>query len=65
MVETNFVSLRSVKDRIALNMINRAEQEGLISPGKTTLVRRCAYSCLSNKCCQLRPCARATSCLGL
>ena len=29
----------SVKDRIALNMINRAEQEGLISPGKTTLVR--------------------------
>lgn len=30
----------SVKDRIALNMILKAEEAGLISPDKTTLVRR-------------------------
>lgn len=30
--------LCSVKDRIALNMITRAEQAGRISPGTTTLV---------------------------
>ena len=29
----------SVKDRIALNMITKAEEAGLISPDKTTLVR--------------------------
>jgi cysteine synthase len=29
-----------VKDRIAYAMIERAEQDGLISPGKTTLVSR-------------------------
>jgi cysteine synthase A len=28
----------SVKDRIAINMVNRAEREGLITPGKTILV---------------------------
>ena len=28
----------SLKDRIALNMIEKAEKEGKISPGKTTLV---------------------------
>lgn len=30
--------LRSVKDRIALNMIKRAEEQGLINPETTTLV---------------------------
>ena len=39
-VDLKIVTNRSVKDRIALNMINRAEQEGLISPGSTTLVRQ-------------------------
>lgn len=29
----------SVKDRIAVNMVQRAEEQGLISPGKTVLVR--------------------------
>ncbi len=28
----------SVKDRIAISMIEAAEREGIISPGKTTLV---------------------------
>ena len=28
----------SVKDRIARNMIERAEEQGRITPGKTTLV---------------------------
>ena len=30
--------LRSVKDRIAFNMIKRAEEQGIISPEHTTLV---------------------------
>ena len=29
----------SVKDRIAYNMINKAEEQGIITPGKTILVR--------------------------
>jgi len=29
----------SVKDRIAYSMISAAEQQGVISPGKTLLVR--------------------------
>lgn len=34
----NFNIGGSIKDRIALNMIEKAEEEGLITPGKTTLV---------------------------
>jgi cysteine synthase A len=34
----NFNIGGSIKDRIALNMIEKAEREGLIAPGKTTLV---------------------------
>ena len=43
----------SVKDRIALNMINRAEQEGLISPGSTTLVRRASFCITQTTICSL------------
>jgi hypothetical protein len=36
----------SVKDRIAFNMIKRAEEQGIISPERTTLVRRPACTVL-------------------
>lgn len=34
-----------MKDRIALRMIQQAEEDGLISPGKTTLV---SCQCMSS-----------------
>ena len=36
----------SVKDRIAYNMIRRAEEQGIISPERTTLVGELHSSCV-------------------
>ncbi len=49
----------SVKDRIAYNMINKAEEQGIITPGKTILVRDSYQRLISSK---ISVTARALAC---